>query len=64
VRHPAIVSVHEVLTLDGLPTIVEDYIEGVSLKDMLAARRLSFREGAALLAEVAEAIRRSPIASG
>lgn len=55
-RHPGIVSVHEVLTLEGLPTIVADYIDGVPLKDVLAERRLSVREAAALVAEVAEAV--------
>jgi serine/threonine protein kinase len=31
-RHPGIVTVHEVTTPEGLPTIVEDFIRGVSLK--------------------------------
>src|SRR5205807_2458336 len=43
-RHPNIVSVHEVLTLEGLPTIVADFIDGVPLKDLLEVRRLTFRE--------------------
>jgi WD40 repeat protein/tRNA A-37 threonylcarbamoyl transferase component Bud32 len=55
-RHPGIVTVHEVVTLDGLPTIVADFIDGVPLKDLLEARRLTFREAAALLAGVAEAV--------
>jgi WD40 repeat protein/tRNA A-37 threonylcarbamoyl transferase component Bud32/Flp pilus assembly protein TadD len=55
-RHPGIVPVHEVVTLDGLPTIVSDFIEGVPLKDLLEVRQLTFREAAGLLAEVAEAL--------
>jgi serine/threonine protein kinase len=55
-RHPGIVTVHEVQTLDGLPTIVADFIDGVPLKDLLEVRRLTFGEAAQLLAEVAEAV--------
>jgi WD40 repeat protein/tetratricopeptide (TPR) repeat protein/tRNA A-37 threonylcarbamoyl transferase component Bud32 len=55
-RHPGIVMVHEVQTLEGLPTIVSDFIAGVSLRDRLAIGRLTFRETAALVADVAEAL--------
>jgi serine/threonine-protein kinase len=55
-RHPGIVTVHEVQTLEGLPAIVADFIEGVSLKDLLRLRRLTFPETATLVAEVAEAL--------
>src|SRR5262249_38170228 len=55
-RHPNIVTVHEVQTLEGLPTIVADFIHGVPLKDLLEARRLTFREAATLMAEVSEAV--------
>ncbi len=34
-RHPGIVTVHSVETLDGLPTIVSDFIAGYPLKDLL-----------------------------
>jgi serine/threonine-protein kinase len=30
-RHPGIVTVHEVLTLEGLPAIVADFVDGVPL---------------------------------
>src|SRR5262249_6386823 len=43
-------------TLEGLPTIVADFIEGVPLKDLLEVRQLTFREAAGLVAEVAEAV--------
>jgi WD40 repeat protein len=55
-RHPGIVTVHEVATLDGLPAIVSDYIEGVPLRDLLEVRRLTFREAATLMVAVAEAL--------
>jgi WD40 repeat protein/tRNA A-37 threonylcarbamoyl transferase component Bud32 len=55
-RHPGIVTVHEVQVLEGLPTLVSDFIAGVPLKDLIEARRLTFRETAALVAEVAEAL--------
>jgi tetratricopeptide (TPR) repeat protein/tRNA A-37 threonylcarbamoyl transferase component Bud32 len=55
-RHPGVVTVHEVLTLDGLPTIVADFIDGVTLRALLDVRPLTFREAATLMAEVAEAV--------
>lgn len=55
-RHPAIVSVHEVATLDGVPYIVSDFVHGVTLADQLTARRPSPREAALLVATIAEAL--------
>jgi WD40 repeat protein len=55
-RHPGIVTVHEVQMLEGLPTIVSDFIDGVPLKDLLEVRRLTFDEAATVIAEVAEAL--------
>jgi WD40 repeat protein/tRNA A-37 threonylcarbamoyl transferase component Bud32 len=55
-RHPGIVPVHEVQTLGGVPVIVSDFVNGVSLRDLLARRPLTCREAAALVAEVAEAL--------
>jgi serine/threonine-protein kinase len=55
-RHPGIVPVHEVVTLAGLPTLVSDYVSGVSLKELLQARRLTGREAATLIAAAAEAV--------
>jgi WD40 repeat protein len=55
-RHPGIVTVHEVVTIDGLPIIVADFIAGVSFKDLLQVRRLTLREAAALVADVADAL--------
>jgi tRNA A-37 threonylcarbamoyl transferase component Bud32 len=55
-RHPGIVTVHDVLTLDGLPVIVSDFVQGVTLKDFLEVRKLTFRESATLVADLAEAL--------
>jgi WD40 repeat protein len=55
-RHPGIVTVHEVALHDGLPALVEDFIDGEPLRDRLARQRPTFREAARLAAEVAEAL--------
>lgn len=55
-RHPGIVRLYEVLAVDGVPVLVSDFIEGSSLKVVLDRRRLTFREGALLIAQVAEAL--------
>lgn len=55
-RHPGIVTVHEVTTLEGLPVIVEDFIQGVPLRDLLEVRQLGFRAAATLVVDVAEAL--------
>src|SRR5262249_31398631 len=55
-RHPNIVTVHEVADLEGLPAIVSAFIEGAPLKDLLEVRGLTFREAAALVAEVSDAL--------
>src|SRR6266852_1836205 len=55
-RHPGIVSVHEVIMLDGMPVIVSDFIKGKSLRGLLAERRLTFEEAAELIAQVADAL--------
>jgi WD40 repeat protein/serine/threonine protein kinase len=55
-RHPGIVTVHEAVMLEGLPAIVADFVQGVTLKDFLEVRQLTFREIAALVAEIAGAL--------
>jgi len=50
------VAVHEVTIQEGLPTLVEDFIDGVPLEDLLQVRRLTFREAATPVAGVAEAL--------
>ncbi len=55
-RHPGIVTVHEVTPLDGVPAIVSDFVDGVPLRDLLQTQRPTLRETATLIAEVAEAL--------
>jgi hypothetical protein len=55
-RHPCIVAVHEVGTADGVPYLVSDFVVGVTLTDLLSARRLGFREAAELVGAVADAL--------
>jgi WD40 repeat protein/tRNA A-37 threonylcarbamoyl transferase component Bud32 len=55
-RHPGIVSVYEVTVLNGLPVIVAEFVPGASLRELLEVRRPTFRQAAALVAEVAEAL--------
>jgi WD40 repeat protein/tRNA A-37 threonylcarbamoyl transferase component Bud32 len=55
-RHPSIVSVHDVGEVNGVPYLVSDFVEGVTLADLLSARRPAFREAAELVASVADAL--------
>lgn len=55
-KHPNIVAVHEVGREEGTLYIVSDYVPGVSLHDLLTARKLSFRESAQLCQKVAAAL--------
>jgi WD40 repeat protein/tRNA A-37 threonylcarbamoyl transferase component Bud32 len=55
-RHPAIVSIHEVGQQDGLPYLVSDYVQGVTLADVLSSRRVTPHEAARLAASVATAL--------
>jgi WD40 repeat protein len=50
------VTVHEVVTLEGLPCIVAEFIQGVPLKDLLEVGQPTFQESAALLADIADAL--------
>ncbi len=55
-RHPAIVPVHEIGDEAGIPFIVSDYIDGVTLSEWLTGRRPTFGESAGLVAELAGAL--------
>ncbi len=55
-RHPAIVPVHEVGEFDGIPYLVSEFVEGVTLADRLTAGSLTFREAALIVATVADAL--------
>jgi tRNA A-37 threonylcarbamoyl transferase component Bud32 len=55
-RHPSIVSVHEVGEHNGLPFLVQDFVEGVTLADLLTSERLPPHQAAELVATVADAL--------
>lgn len=55
-RHSGIVQVHEVARDGDLPYIVSDYIQGMTLADLLSGGRLGFREAATLVADLADAL--------
>ncbi len=55
-KHPRVVSVHEVGCDRGLPFIVSDFIEGTSLAQLLTQRELSQYESAEVVAQAAEAL--------
>jgi WD40 repeat protein len=54
--HEAIVSVHEVDEIDGIPFIVRDFVRGITLAESIRVRRPTHRETARLLAELADAL--------
>jgi tRNA A-37 threonylcarbamoyl transferase component Bud32 len=56
-RHPAIVPVHEVGEHEGMTYLVSDFVQGLTLSDLLTARRPTPREAARLVSEVAQALR-------
>ncbi len=55
-RHPGIVTVHEVPVLDGLPVMVCDFVTGTSLRELMATRRLAHGTVAELVARIADAL--------
>jgi WD40 repeat protein/tRNA A-37 threonylcarbamoyl transferase component Bud32 len=55
-RHPGIVTVHEVTDFNGLLILVCDFVTGTSLRDLLLTRRLSPQAAAKLVAKVADAL--------
>src|SRR5262249_48046610 len=55
-RHPSIVPVYETGQSDNQPYLVSEFVEGITLADLLTARRPSFREAAELIANLADAL--------
>lgn len=55
-RFPSIITIHEVGIDNAAPYLVCDFVEGVTLADLLTARRLAFQESGKLLADVADAL--------
>jgi len=55
-HHPGIVPVFEIGQAEGLPFLVSEFVEGMTLADYLTGRRLGFPEAASLTAAVADAL--------
>ncbi len=55
-RHASIVALHEVGQHEDLPFLVSDFVDGVTLADLLSARRPAPREAAAWVAAIADAL--------
>jgi serine/threonine protein kinase len=56
-KHPGLVSLYEIgQTEDGTIYLAEEFVPGVTLANRLSAGRIDFRQAAALLAEVADAL--------
>jgi WD40 repeat protein/serine/threonine protein kinase len=55
-RHPGIVRLYEVAMIDGVPALVSDFINGVTIQEMIKIRRLTFHQTAAVIADVADAL--------
>lgn len=54
--HPNIVPVFEVGRCDGTPFIVSEFIDGMTLGDLIKDRRIGFKESATLMAKIADAV--------
>lgn len=55
-QHPSIVTVHEAGQAGNVPYLVSDFIEGLTLADLLSGRRSTPAEAAQLIAELADAL--------
>lgn len=55
-KHPNIVSIHEIGRAQGTIYIVSDLVDGRTLEDFLSTQRLSARESARLCSVIAEAL--------
>jgi Tol biopolymer transport system component/predicted Ser/Thr protein kinase len=58
-NHPGIVAVHDVLTVDGQDVIVMELVEGETLEQRLARRRLPLGEALGLATDIAGALARA-----
>jgi WD40 repeat protein len=55
-RHPSIVSVHEIGQSEQTPFLVSEFVQGPTLADLISSRRPAPRQAAELLATVADAL--------
>ena len=58
-NHPGIVSVHDVLTVDGQDVLVMEMVEGETLEQLLAQKRLPLSETLSLGIGIADALARA-----
>ncbi|HZV06745.1 MAG TPA: serine/threonine-protein kinase [Gemmataceae bacterium] len=55
-RHPSIVPVFEIGQNNGLPYLVSEFVQGITLADLVTSERLPPRETATLVADIADAL--------
>ncbi len=55
-KHPNIVSVHEIGRAEDTIYIVSDFVDGTTLEDLLATQQLSAKEAATMCATIADAL--------
>jgi len=55
-RHPSIIPVFDVGQSDSVPYLVSEFVDGLTLADMLTARRRTPKEAAELIATVADTL--------
>src|SRR5712692_3300424 len=55
-RHPSIIPVYDVGQSDSIPYLVSEFVDGLTLADLLTARRRSAKEAAELIATVADTL--------
>jgi Tol biopolymer transport system component/predicted Ser/Thr protein kinase len=58
-NHPGIVSVYDVRTVEGQDVIVMELVEGETLEQLLARKRLALGEALGLAARIADAVARA-----
>jgi Tol biopolymer transport system component/predicted Ser/Thr protein kinase len=58
-NHPGIVSVHDVRTVDGEDVIIMELVEGETLEQLLARKRLALGEALGLATRIADAVARA-----
>src|SRR5438034_6610487 len=55
-RHPSIVPVYDVGQADGVPYLVSEFVEGMTLADLMTAGRPPARDAAQLVADLADTL--------
>ena len=55
-RHPSIVSIHDVGQHEGVSYLVEDFVRGITLSDLLTSERPAHQQAAELVAQIADAL--------